>query len=127
VILRRLGIAAYQWNQPDDSWRKWAYDEAKALGVTGLTGVTLVFVPLAVDRRYVLNATTYWPTVEQIIDGLIGARVIADRSPRSVTLVTLSPSDVVGVNGLEVQILTAADLAPPDLAPARQLRAVRSP
>lgn len=117
MILRRLNIPVHLWAKPDDSWRKWAYDEGVKLGVSGLTDVTLTFQPLAAHRRNVQCAPNYWPTVEYVIDGLIGARVFASRDPKALSMVTLSPSDVVGVNGLEVQILTAADLAPPpDLA-----------
>jgi hypothetical protein len=105
MILERHGVPAFTARRPDGSWRTWAYQAGLESGAVDLKRVTVVFTPLARDNRSVRNANSFWPTVEDVVDGLIGARVLSDRSPASLAGIVMRSGEVVGVDGLRVSLL----------------------
>lgn len=97
-------MSVFVWRKPDDSWRTWAYEIARAQDERGLRRVTLTFTPLCRDNRSMRFAPNYWPTVEHVMDGLIGAGLIADRGPDHLCRIVLNAGRIEGVDGLEVQV-----------------------
>ena len=57
-ILRRTGSPVFVWRKPDDSWRTWAYEIARAQDERGLRRVTLTFTLLCRDNRSMRFAPT---------------------------------------------------------------------
>ncbi len=104
LTFTRTGVSAFVWRKPDPSWRLWAYNAGTDLGVTDLTGVTLAFQPTGKDARSIQFASNYWPTVEFIIDGLVGAGVIRDRTPRHIAEIRLRPGIISGADGMRVTV-----------------------
>lgn len=106
LTFERVGLPPAVRYRPDATWRTWAHEVADAQDERGWTDVTLTFTPLALDRRSLFTAVTYWDTVGHVIDGLIGARLLD--GPGAITAVRLERSELAGVNGLRVTVERAA-------------------
>jgi hypothetical protein len=102
MILLRTGMPPSVSRHTDRSWRTWAYDEAHNLPALGKVAIS--FTPLARDKRSVFGPLTYFDTVGHVIDGLIAAGTFADK--RDIIDLILRRSRIIGVDGLEVVVLT---------------------
>jgi crossover junction endodeoxyribonuclease RusA len=91
-----------------DARERWAW-LAMAAGIPRVEKICVVATPLRKNRASMPDVGACYPAVKAAIDGLVDAGVVDDDDPRHVVAVTFAAPQVVGHDGLRLEIIEQAE------------------
>ena len=90
-----------------DARERWGW-LAKAAGIPHIETITITATPLRKNRASMPDVAACYPAVKAAIDGLVDAGIIDDDNPHHVKAVTFTAPQIVGHDGLRLEIIEEA-------------------